>query len=74
MSFRHLLFLGLLAAFPLSAEVVVPKDAPPVQKRAAAELEKYIGKILGKGKKYPRFLLGNALAEKAGIRRVRMAK
>ena len=67
MSFRHLLFLGLLAAFPLSAEVVVPKDAPPVQKRAAAELEKYIGKILGEGKKYPRFLLGNTLAEKAGI-------
>ena len=62
MRIRGLLFLACFAAVPLLAEVVVPEDAPPVQKRAAAELEKYIEKILGKGKKHPRIVLGNSLA------------
>jgi len=67
MRIRGLLFLACFAAVPLLAEVVVPEDAPPVQKRAAAELEKYIEKILGKGKKHPRIVLGNSLAAQAGI-------
>ena len=67
MQIRGIFFLACFAAVPLLAEVVVPKNAPPVQKRAAAELEKYIGKILGNDKTYPRFLLGNTLAAQAGI-------
>ncbi len=61
--------LGLfcLAALPLAAEVVVSPDASSVQKRAGRELEKYLGKILGPDKKYPRIMLGNTLAAQAGI-------
>ena len=61
------LVLGCLAVLMMQAEVVVPDDAPSVQKRAGRELEKYIGKILGADKKYPRIVLGNTLAAKAGI-------
>ena len=67
MQIRSIFFLACFAAVPLLAEVVVPADSPPVQKRAAAELEKYIEKILGKDKTYPRLLLGNTLAAQAGI-------
>ena len=54
------LVLGCLAVLMMQAEVVVPDDAPSVQKRAGRELEKYIGKILGADKKYPRIVLGTA--------------
>ena len=42
MKIRGIFFLACFTAVPLLAEVVVPKEAPPVQKRAAAELGKYI--------------------------------
>ena len=61
------LWLLCLAALPLAAEVVVSPDASSVQKRAGRELEKYLGKILGPDKKYPRIMLGNTLAAQAGI-------
>ena len=62
-----LLTAVIAAVLSLNAEVTVPANAHPVQKRAAVELERYIEKILGIGKKYPEIMIGNTLAEKAGI-------
>ena len=60
-------FLCLFLVSLVHAEVLLGTNATPVQRRAARELENYLGKILGTEVSYPRVLLGNDFAEAAGI-------